>query len=108
MVWNASRVFHGRNPNWPGLVLGALVWIATVMTLAPEASALRLTIGAGIVAVYAALTASELWTERRRTLQKRWPAVVVPVLHGSVLMLPIVLGDFLRSHDRGVLAAASG
>ncbi len=57
MVWNASRVFHGRNPNWPGLVLGALGWIATVVTLAPEASALRLTIGAGIVAVYAALTA---------------------------------------------------
>jgi len=60
MVWNASRVFHGRSPNWPGLVLGALGWIATVVTLAPEASALRLTIGAGIVAVYAALTASEL------------------------------------------------
>jgi diguanylate cyclase (GGDEF)-like protein len=99
MVWNASRVFHGRSPNWPGLVLGALGWIATVVTLAPEASALRLTIGAGIVAVYAALTASELWTERRRTLQKRWPAVVVPVLHGVVLMLPIVLGDFLRSQD---------
>ena len=23
MVWNASRVFHGRKPNLPGLVLGA-------------------------------------------------------------------------------------
>jgi diguanylate cyclase (GGDEF)-like protein len=99
MVWNASRVFHGRKPNLPGLVLGAIAWIATVMTLAPEASALRMTIGAGIVAVYAALTASELWTERRRTLQRRWPAIVVPVLHGLVLMLPILLGDFLRPHD---------
>src|SRR6201995_5229397 len=74
MVWNASRVFHGRNPNLAGLVLGAIAWIATVMTLAPAASALRMTIGAGIVAVYAALTASELWTERRRNLQQRWPA----------------------------------
>src|ERR1700742_2610650 len=99
MVWNASRVFHGRKPNLPGLVLGALAWIATVMTLAPEASAMRLTIGAAIVAVYAALTASELWSERRRTLQKRWPAVVVPVLHGLVLLLPILLGDFLRPQD---------
>ncbi|HEY3790330.1 MAG TPA: GGDEF domain-containing protein [Bradyrhizobium sp.] len=99
MVWNASRVFHGRNPNLPGLVLGAIAWIAAVMTLAPEASALRMTIGAGIVAIYAALTASELWTERRRTLQKRWPAVVVPVLHGAVLMMPILLGDFLRPRD---------
>src|ERR1700720_2169550 len=98
MVWNASRVFHGRKPNLPGLVLGAMVWIAAVMTLAPEASAMRMTIGAGIVAAYAALTAAELWSERRRTLQKRWPAIVVPVLHGFVLMLPILLGDLLHPH----------
>lgn len=99
MVWNAARVFHGRKPNWPGLVLGAIAWIAAVMTLAPEASALRMTIGAGIVAAYAALTAAELWSDRRRAQQKRWPAIVVPVLHGFVLMLPIVLGDLLHAHD---------
>ena len=102
MVWNASRVFHGRKPNLPGLVLGALAWIAAVMTLAPQASAMRMTIGAGIVAIYAALTATELWTERRRTLRKRWPSVVVPVLHGFVLMLPILLGDLLHPHDTDV------
>ena len=95
MVWNAARVFHGRKPNLPGLVLGAIAWIAAVMTLEPEASAMRMTIGAGIVAVYAALTATELWSERRRTLQRRWPAIAVPVLHGFVLMLPILLGDLL-------------
>jgi diguanylate cyclase (GGDEF)-like protein len=105
MVWNASRVFHGRKPNLPGLVLGAIAWIAAVMTLAPEASAMRLTIGAGIVAIYAALTATELWTERRRTMQKRWPAVAVPVLHGFVLMLPILLGDLL--HPSGDLFSGS-
>ena len=37
MVWNASRLFHGRKPNFPGLVLGALAWIAAVMTLPPGA-----------------------------------------------------------------------
>lgn len=99
MVWNASRVFHGRKPNLPGLVLGAVAWIAAVMTLPLEASALRMTIGAGIVAIYAALTANELWSERRKALQRRWPALVVPVLHGFVLMLPILLGDLL--HPRG-------
>src|SRR3954452_6035984 len=99
MVWNASRVFHGRKPNVPGLVLGAIAWIAAVMTLAPEASAMRTTVGAGIVAVYAALTANELWRERRRTMQRRWPTIVVPVLHGFVLMLPILVGDLLRPHD---------
>jgi len=99
MVWNAARVFHGRKPNLPGLMLGAVAWVAAVMALQPEASALRLTIGAGIVAIYAALTAAELWSERRKTMQKRWPATVVPVLHGFVLMLPILLGGLLHPHD---------
>jgi diguanylate cyclase (GGDEF)-like protein len=105
MVWNASRVFHGRKPNLPGLVLGAIAWIATVMTLAPAASAMRLTIGAGIVAIYAALTAAELRSERRRALKKRWPVLAVPVLHGFVLMLPILLGDLL--HPYGDMSSGS-
>ena len=32
-------------------------------------------------------------------MQRRWPAIVVPVMHGCVLMLPILLGDLLRPHD---------
>ena len=99
MVWNAARVFHGRKPNLPGQLLGAIAWVAAVMALAPQASAIRLTIGAGIVAIYAALTAAELWSERRKSLQKRWPAIAVPMLHGFVLMLPILLGDLLHPHD---------
>ena len=99
MVWNAARVFHGRKPNLPGLLLGAMVWVAAVMTLKPEASAIRFMIGAAIVATYATLTAAQLWSERRKTLQRRWPAIVVPVLHGFVLMLPILLGGLLRPHD---------
>jgi len=67
--------------------------------LPPGDSAMRLTVGAAIVAIYAALTASELWNERRRTMQNRWPTIAVPVIHGAVLMLPILLGDLLRAHD---------
>ena len=99
MVWNASRVFHGRKPNLPGLVFGAIVWIGVAVALPSLNTAMRLTVGAAIVAVYAALTASELWNERRRTMQKRWPAIAVPVIHGCVLMLPILLGGLLRPHD---------
>ena len=33
MVWNASRVFHGRKPNLPGLVFGAIVWIGVAVAL---------------------------------------------------------------------------
>jgi diguanylate cyclase (GGDEF)-like protein len=96
MVWCAARVFHGRKPNIPGLALGAVAWIAAVVVLDPQAVAMRTTIGAAIVAIYAVLTAGELWAERRKALQRRWPAIVVPMLHGFVLLLPILLGDFLR------------
>src|SRR5258708_35947187 len=41
MVWNASRVFHGRKPNLPGVVLGAMAWIAAVLARGSWASALR-------------------------------------------------------------------
>ena len=92
-------MFHGRKPNLPGLVLGAIAWIGVAVALPSLNSAMRLTIGAAIVAIYAALTASELWNERRRTMQKRWPTIAVPVMHGCVLMLPILLGDLLRPHD---------
>jgi len=105
MVWNASRVFHGRKPNFPGLVLGAIVWVAAVVVLPPEDSAPRLTIGAAIIAIYAALTAAELWTERRRAMQKRWPTIAVPVLHGCVLMLPILLGNLLHPHDEALASS---
>ncbi|MGJ4928208.1 diguanylate cyclase [Bradyrhizobium sp. HKCCYLS2038] len=105
MVWNAARVFHGKPPSVPGLVLGAIVWIASGMLLDPSAQSLRLTIGAALVVIYAMLTAAELWQERRRTLHRRWPALIVPVMHGFVLMLPILLGNMLRDAD-GAFAAA--
>ena len=102
MVWSASRVFHGRAPSWPGLLLGAAIWVAAIMSMPPDASAasaMRMTLGAAIVAVYASLTAGELLSERRKSMQRRWPTIIVPLLHGFVLMLPILLGDLLRPRD---------
>jgi diguanylate cyclase (GGDEF)-like protein len=95
MVWNAARVFHGRKPNWLGLFAGAVVWTVAVLGLSAAATFFHNMIGAGIVAAYAVLTANELWSERRRTMQSRWPAVAIPMLHGVVLMLPILLGGVL-------------
>jgi diguanylate cyclase (GGDEF)-like protein len=104
-VWNAARVFHGEPPHLIGLVLGPMVWIASGMLLDPAAVGLRLTIGAALVATYAVLTAAQLWQERRKHLQRRWPALIVPVLHGFVLLLPILLGNVLREAD-GAFATA--
>jgi diguanylate cyclase (GGDEF)-like protein len=101
MMWNAARVFHGLKPNWPGLVLGAIAWVATVLSLPPEQAALRMTIGAALVAIYAGLTASQLMADRRKSVRRRWPTLVVPVLHGLVLMLPIVVANLLPAPSTG-------
>jgi diguanylate cyclase (GGDEF)-like protein len=98
MVWNAARVFHGRDTSWPGIVAGAIAWAGVGFNL-PDNSSLRVIAGAAIVAGYAALTANELWSERRKAYQSRWPAIAIPTMHGIVLMLPILLGDFLRGSD---------
>lgn len=99
MVWNASRVFHGRKPNLPAMVLGAIVWIVAMLAVPSLAPVLRVIVGTGIIATYAGLTASELWRERRRSMQKRWPTFVIPTMHGCVLALPILLGSLLRPND---------
>ena len=99
MVWNASRVFHGRKPNLPAMMLGALVWITAMLAVPSLSPVLRVIVGTLIIATYAGLTASELWRERRRSMQKRWPTFAIPAMHGCVLALPIVLGSLLRPHD---------
>ncbi len=101
LVWNAARIFHGRKPHWPGLFLGAAAWAAASTILPADAHAMRITIGAAIVAAYATLTATELGSERRKELKKLWPTSVVPVMHGFVLMLPILIGDLVVPHDDG-------
>jgi diguanylate cyclase (GGDEF)-like protein len=101
LMWNAARVFHGLKPNWFGLFFGAAVWLAVVLGLPETFEALRMTIGAAIVALYAGLTASQLASERRKAMQRRWPSVLVPLLHGMVLMLPIVLADLWPSPKTG-------
>ena len=106
MVWNAARVFHGRSNSWPGMLAGAALWAVAGFSL-PESSNLRVIVGAALVAGYAAMTASELWSERRKDMQARWPAIVIPAMHGIVLMLPILLGDFFRT-DAGALDVRSG
>ncbi|CEG07830.1 putative diguanylate cyclase YcdT [Afipia felis] len=95
LVWDAARVFHGRAPSVIGVVAGAIVWLAAVIFADPLSDHARLVLGASIVAIYAALTAAELWRERRKSMRSRWPAIFVPILHGAVLMLPIVLGDVM-------------
>lgn len=104
LMWDAARAFHGRPASWIGVIAGPALWVAAVIWLDPIDAEMRMMLGAAIVAAYAALTAGELWRERRKSLRARWPAIVVPVMHGAVLMLPIILGDMFRSGNAASMA----
>ncbi len=106
LVWDAARVFHGRAPSIGGLLAGAALWSAANFLSDPLIAEMQMTLGAGIVAAYAALTAAELARERRKAMRARWPALIVPLLHGVVLMLPIIISDVM--HTQGMATNMRG
>lgn len=106
LVWDAARVFHGRAPSIGGLLAGAALWSAASFLSDPLSAEMQMTLGAGIVAAYAALTAAELARERRKAMRARWPALIVPLLHGAVLMLPIIISDVM--HTQGMATNMRG
>lgn len=108
MIWNAARLFHGRPVLWGWMVTGATIWFAAC--LIPDfvnSIMARIVLSSIIVATYTFLTARELWRERRRTLLRRWPAILVPLLHGMVFLCPIPLASVLPA-DNGTVVMASG
>jgi diguanylate cyclase (GGDEF)-like protein len=108
MIWNAARLFHGRPVLWGALAAGATLWlIACQWPEFVESLPTRIVLSSFIIATYTFLTAVELWSERRKHLLKRWPAIFVPMLHGAVFLAPIPLASVLPD-DRGVLSLASG
>jgi diguanylate cyclase (GGDEF)-like protein len=100
MVWSAARLFHGRPVLWGSMCLGAVVWLAAGLWPALMTTAMsRLVVSSLIVATYTFLTAAELWRERRQSLIRRWPASLVPMLHGMIFMFPVGLASL--SQDGG-------
>jgi diguanylate cyclase (GGDEF)-like protein len=107
MIWNAARVFHGRNVLWGALSAGAMIWLAACLFGDfVESTSSRIVLSSLIVSSYTFLTSAELWRERRKSL-RRWPAIFVPMLHGAVFLFPIPLASLLPS-DGGVVSLASG
>jgi hypothetical protein len=108
MIWSAARIFHGRPIRWGAMAAGAAVWIATCMLddFTGSMSA-RIILSSLIVASYTSLTAAELWRERRKSVMRRWPAILIPILHGTVFLVPIPLAVLLPA-ERGMVSLASG
>jgi diguanylate cyclase (GGDEF)-like protein len=108
MIWNAARVFHGRPVLVSALIGGAATWlIACTFTDFAQWPAARIALSFVIVAGYAFATAVEMWRERRKTLRRRWPALLVPVVHGAVFLFPIPLASLLPA-DGGSVTLATG
>jgi diguanylate cyclase (GGDEF)-like protein len=108
MIWNAGRLFHGRPVLWGAQVAGGAVWVfaCTVPEFVGSLAA-RIVLSSIIISIYTCLAASELWNERRKRLLRRWPAIVVPIMHGAVFLAPIPLASVLPE-DRGTVTLASG
>jgi diguanylate cyclase (GGDEF)-like protein len=95
MIWNGVRLFRGRRVLPLGL-FGAVVWVVLCQfTPIGETAEARITLGAIVVACYTFFIAIELWRERRRSLYSRVAAVVVPVLHAGIFLLPLAIKLFL-------------
>jgi diguanylate cyclase (GGDEF)-like protein len=93
---------------WLPMAAGSVAWVlASNLDSFVEVSNDRVILSALIVATYTFLTAFELWRERRKTYVRRWIGIFVPILHGSIFLVPIPLAN-LVPEDNGLVALASG
>lgn len=107
-TWNAARVFHARPVLVGAPIAGAVVWLfACMFADFAQWPAARVGLSSLIVATYTFLTAAELWRERRKKLRRRWPALLVPMLHGAVFLFPIPLASLLPD-DAGIVSVGTG
>jgi diguanylate cyclase (GGDEF)-like protein len=96
MIWNGVRLFRGRRVLPVAAFAGAVVWI--VLCAFPPFSAggsARTVLGVLVVATYTFFIALELSRERRKSLQSRTAAIIVPCLHAAIFLMPLAIGALL-------------
>jgi diguanylate cyclase (GGDEF)-like protein len=92
MIWTGARLFYGRGVRPLALVAGAMVWlIVTQLPVFASGTPGRLALSCIGISLYTFLTAIEVWRDRRGRPITRCLALVVPVLHASVFLCPVVL-----------------
>ena len=106
MIWTAARVFHGRKVHWIAMCAGAGVWTAAdLLHAVPHTPVARVMLSSVIVATYTFMIAVELWRERRKSLIRRWPSLLVPMLHGAIFLFPVAFASLgVRSLSTGWIA----
>lgn len=102
MIWSGARRFHGRKVLPLASVTGAFVWLlASQLPAVSGMASARVVLSSLIIAAYAALTAVELRRERRNPKIARLRALLVPILHGTVFLSPILAAYFLPDVETG-------
>ena len=92
MIWNGVRLFHGRNPLLLASFAGAAAWLVCMRFPAIATSdTTRAMVGAIIIAAYTFSIALELWRERRKSMFSRTAAVIVPIMHCAIFLMPIAM-----------------
>src|SRR5271155_648877 len=106
MIWSAARLFHGRPVRWGAMFFGAAVWLTACLSPTfPHLTPARIILSSLIVATYTFLIAAELSRERRKSVMRRWPALLVPMLHGAIFLFPVALASLgVRSLATGWIA----
>jgi len=96
MFWNGLRLFYGRK-MWPFVPFaGAGAWLLIGhWSGLEEGSPHRVVLGVIVIAIYTFFIGFELSRERRRSLYSRTAAIVVPLLHAGIFLLPLALRSFL-------------
>jgi diguanylate cyclase (GGDEF)-like protein len=90
LVWNGARLFQGRRVLLLPVFAGVAAWL-----LSPRLDAVtgfagaRVVLAALLVSGYSLLIAFEFGRERRRTAFSHWLAILLPVLHGAIFLLPV-------------------
>ena len=96
MIWNGVRLLPGRRVLQLATFAGAVAWLILSQdsTIVANENA-RAVLGGIIVAGYTFFIGFELWRERRKSAYSRTAAVVVPILHAGIIVVPIIMKVFL-------------
>jgi len=87
LTWSGARVFDGRRVRPLLVLLAPAIWIGLCRLPAFAADVnLRIVVVSTILALFALLTADELWRGRDEPLMSRWPLVVVLLANAAVLL----------------------
>jgi len=102
LTWTGARVFDGRKISLYLVLLAPAIW--TLLCLVPgfaHDDNLGVVVVCTALALFALMTAHELWSGRDEPLMSRWPSIFVLIAYAAVLLarVPATLLSPTFAHD---------